>query len=274
MSLKLVLPILAVILLVSGCSNDDSTLDPAITDSPIVFIDMELSHYFVDTDTLNVVAGTDKSPDDIVTIPLKVTIRMQRNAIGGSGATLRCVVTPDGQRDPVAEKVITGLTTGVHAFDVDLTLRRGDVGDYSVEVIGEEAGNVHTATALANLRVTYGTKSPQILDVSAPDTLTLQGQPITFDISVLVDDPNGQADIKNVLMYSYWPDGRPASGNPFTLLDNGQSSSGDAVAGDGWFSIRVQLPVTTQLGEWDFQFRAVDYSNTISNVVIHKLIVR
>ena len=49
---------------------------------------------------------------------------------------------------------------------------------------------------------------------------------------------------------------------------------GDAVAGDGWYSLRVELPPTAQRGEYDFEFRAVDFSNTTSNVVIHNMVVR
>ncbi len=220
-------------------------------------------------------SGSDKSPDDIVTIPLRVSIRMQRNATGGGGALLRCTVTPDGQRQPIVEETIQGAESGLHTFTIDLELRRGDVGDYTVEVTGEETGETDPAVALANMRVVYGNNPPVIVEVTAPDTVTVQAQPVPVDLSVHVVDPSGPKDIKRVFFNSYRPDGSPSQGNPFTMYDDGNVLlHGDAVAGDGWYSLRVTLPPTTTRGEYDFEFRAIDYSNTTSNVVIHKMIVR
>lgn len=272
MSLKRFLPLM-VVLLLSGCSDDDSTLDPALNDTPIVFTDLELSEYLVDTDTLDVQAGKDKSPDDAVSIPLRVQLQVRRPASSLEDVQLRCTVRQDGARSPIAERSIADPTDGLQAFDFDIDLNRGDVGDYRVEVTGEDAAGTVVARAFATLRVIYGSNPPVLVELNAPDSVQLQAQTVTFDMSVLVEDESGLADIKQVIFNSFRPDKTPASGNPFILRDQGVASQGDAVAGDGWYSIRVQLPSDAQKGEYEFQFRAVDYSNATSNVIIHKLIV-
>jgi hypothetical protein len=271
MSLKRFLPLM-VVLLLSGCSDDDSTLDPALNDTPIVFTDLELSAFLVDTDTLDVKAGQDKSPDDPVTIPLRVRVQVQRPA-PAEDVLLRCTVTQDGSRTPVAENSISNVADGLQSFAFAIALSRGDVGDYRVEVTGEDAAGTVSARAFATLRVVYGSNPPALQELSAPDSVQLQAQQVTFDMSVLVQDESGPADIKQVFFNSFLPDKTPSSGNPFILRDQGVASQGDAVAGDGWYSIRVQLPPTAQKGEYEFQFRAVDFSNATSNVIIHKLIV-
>ena len=272
MSLKHGVLSLVIILLAASCSEDDSTVDPALTDNPIVFSDLQLSHFLVDTDTLNVVPGEDKSPDDPVTIPLRVDVRMTRPDAPEEPAAIRCAVRPEGGSQPVAEMTVSDAVSGVYSFDFSLNLARGDVGDYTVEVTAD--GEAAVSSALAKLRVINGANPPEILEVRAPDTLELQSQTVVFDMSIHVVDGSGQQDIKQVFFNSYRPDGTPSSGNPFTMADDGNVSQGDMVAGDGWYSIRVQLPPTAQKGEYDFQFRAVDYSNLTSKVVIHKIFVR
>ncbi len=272
MSLKHGVLSLVIVLLAASCSEDDSTIDPALTDNPIVFSDLHLSHFLVDTDTLNVVPGEDKSPDDPVTIPLRVDVRMTRPTAPDEPAVIRCTVRPEGGRQVVAEETISDAVSGPYAFAFDLDLTRGDVGDYTVEVTAD--GEAAVSSALGKLRVISGANPPEIVEVRAPDTLELESQVVVFDMSVNVVDASGQQDIKQVFFNSYRPDGSPSSGNPFSMADDGNTSQGDMVAGDGWYSIRVQLPPTAQKGEYDFQFRAVDYSNLTSKVVIHNIIVR
>ncbi|MDT8325097.1 MAG: hypothetical protein RRA94_13380 [Bacteroidota bacterium] len=272
MSLKRILPLM-IVLLLTGCSDDESTLDPALNDTPIVFTGLELSEFLVDTDTLDVKAGQDKSPDDPVTIPLRVFVQVQRPSAVAGDVRLRCTVRQDGARTPVAESSIDVVAEGQQRFDFDIELSRGDVGDYRVEVTGEDASGTVSARAFATLRVVYGSRPPELLELNAPDSVRLQAQAITFDMSVLVNDDSGPADIKQVFFNSFLPDRTPSTGNPFILRDQGVASQGDMVAGDGWYSIRVQVPPGAQKGEYEFQFRAVDFSNATSNVLIHKLII-
>jgi hypothetical protein len=197
---------------------------------------------------------------------------VSRPVLADVPTTIRCTVRPEGRQQAVAERSLTNVVAGRQEFDFDLDLKRGDVGDYRIEVFAD--GEAAVSTAVAKLRVMYGNNPPEIVEVNAPDTLELQSQTLVFDMSIRVTDASGPADIKQVFFNSYRPDGSPASGNPFIMRDDGLPSSGDAEAGDGWYSIRVQLPSDAQKGEYDFQFRAVDYSNITSKLVIHNLIIR
>ncbi|MCB2206549.1 hypothetical protein KQI65_17535 [bacterium] len=273
MSLKRFLPLLLVLTLAAGCSEDDSTLDPTLTDPPIVFTDLELSDFLVDTDTVDVIPNQDKSPDDPVTIPLHVGVQVRRPTATGEAVSLRCTVTQNGSITPVFTSSIDNPAEGLQAFDFDLELSRGDVGDYRVEISGLDANGAEAASAFATLRVIYGSNPPELVDIHAPDSVQLEADTTTLDVSVLVQDASGLKDIKQVVLSSFLPDKSAANGNPFILWDQGVAAQGDEVAGDGWYSRRFILPPTAQKGEYEFQIRAVDYSNAVSNVIIHKIIV-
>ncbi len=273
MSLKRFLPLMVLLLLFSACSEDDSTLDPALNDTPIVFSGLELSDFLVDTDTVNVIPGQDKSPDDQVSIPLRVSVDVRRPSSTETNVRLRCTVRQDGAREVIAERIIENASEGVQTFTFALELSRGDVGDYRVEVTGEDTEGTVSARSFATLRVIYGSKPPELLDLVAPDSIKLALQDITFDMSVHVVDESGPQDIKQVFFNSFKPDKSPSTGNPFALRDQGVASQGDAVPGDGWYSARLRLPPDTPKGEYEFQFRAVDFSNAVSNVLIHKIVV-
>ena len=89
------------------------------------------------------------------------------------------------------------------------------------------------AVALGSMRVIYGNNPPVITEISAPDTVTIQAQSVTIDLSVHVEDPSGLKDINRVFFNTYRPDGSPAQGNPFTMYDDGSLIvHGDAVAVD------------------------------------------
>ena len=273
MRFSAVLPLIVFVLLLAACSDDESTLDPTLNDTPIVFTGMELSDFIVDTDTISVGVGQDKSPDDPVTIPLRVSVSVQRPDGSNDAVALRCTVTQDGAYEPVAERSLGQVTSGTHEFAFDLNLNRGDVGDYRVEVSGVDASGATAASAFAKLRVIYGSNPHVLVDLRAPDSVRVPAQTTTMDLSVLVEDKSGLGDIKTVFFNSFLPDGRPSTGNPFVMRDQGVASNGDEVAGDGWYSIRVSIPSTATKGEYEFQFRAVDYSNATSNVIIHNIIL-
>lgn len=117
---------------------------------------------------------------------------------------------------------------------------------------------------------------PVISNLVAPAELTLSTlDVVTATMTVEVDDPQGLADIQFVYFNSTKPDGKPATGNPFYLNDDGnQPVSGDKVKGDGIYSITINLPPGTTMGEYTFVFEAIDFSNAKSNQITHKLTVK
>jgi hypothetical protein len=262
----------AAVLLMAACSDDSTVVDSTLNESAILLTDLQLSHYTVDTDTVDVKAGQTKSADDPVVIPFTLRVRVSGATRVGS---LRYEIRLDGKTPLLASGVLQPASqSDVWEAAVRFDRKRGDVGDYRIDVFGWDDTGHGANTANAKLRVLFGSRPPEIRSINAPDTVDLQPETVVFTMSAEVYDPSGQADIRQVFFNSFLPDGRPSSGNPFTMRDDGQPGSGDAVAGDGLYSIKVQMPPDTPKGEYRFEFRALDYSSLSSNVVIHKLTVR
>jgi hypothetical protein len=151
-------------------------------------------------------------------------------------------------------------------------IKRGDVGDYRVEVTGVAGQESMVNSAVSKFTVVYGTKPPVLLSVSAPDTLVLSStETQVFSVSVAVTDSSGLADIRMVFFNSYLPSNAASSGNPFMLYDDG--TPGDVTAGDGIYTLTIQLTPAAAKGRYRFEFQAVDYSGLSSNILKHNIYV-
>ncbi len=267
--------LLAVVIAV-GCSDDSAVVDSNPKYSHILLTDMQLSPYVVDTDTLNVQPGKDKTADDPVTVPIHVAVNVSEPlGAGGAVGTLRYEVRLDGKSSVLASGDLLQSANPLEwVADIAFDRKRGDVGDYRVDVFGTDEWGTELNNGVSKFRVFYGSKPPVIVEVNAPDTVTLQLQTQVLTLTAKVVDESGPADIKTAYFNSFLPDGRPANGNPFRLYDDGSPLHGDVAAGDSIYSTKVEMPPDTPKGEYRFEFRALDYSNLSSNVVIHKLIVR
>ncbi len=116
---------------------------------------------------------------------------------------------------------------------------------------------------------------PEIVSISVPDTVS-RSQTGPFVITCTVTDPNGLGDIARVYFNSYFPDGTPSSGNPFLMRDDGkkdQNGLGDAVAGDGVYSLTIAIGNTSALGTYRFEFQTEDKSGQKSEIVVHRITV-
>jgi len=78
-----------------------------------------------------------------------------------------------------------------------------------------------------------------------------------------VADSNGLNDIDQVYFITTKPD-NTSSGTPFFMYDDGGAvirdgvTSGDIVAGDGIYSLTIQVPETADRGAWLFTFFVID----------------
>ncbi len=275
---KKLLILICATFLAAGCSDDSAVVDSNPIYSHILLTDMELSVYALDTDTIDVVPGNPKSPDDPITVPIKLTVNVSEPlGAGGSVSTLRYEIRLDGKTAVLQGGDLRQSSTAPRTWEADIEFarNRGDVGDYRVDVFGKDEWGTDLNSGVSKFRLTYGTRAPEIVTVNAPDTVDLQLQTILILITAEVRDESGLADIKQVYFKSFLPDGRPGNdGNPIYLVDDGTPGSGDLTPGDGLYSVKVQMLSGTPKGEYRFEFRALDYSNLSSNVVIHKLFVR
>ncbi|MFA3783058.1 hypothetical protein ABRY23_08350 [Melioribacteraceae bacterium 4301-Me] len=94
---------------------------------------------------------------------------------------------------------------------------------------------------------------------------------VNFIFSIEAYDQNGLNDIKYVYFKLYRPDGSlvdPNNGLGFFLMnDKGDPNYGDAAANDGIFSFQNSFSSNAPIGQWKFEFQAVDWEGNLSNIV-------
>jgi len=148
-------------------------------------------------------------------------------------------------------------------------------GEFRFVFQAKDKGNLLSNTIGHRLTVKVN-DSPVISNVIAPDTVKinpLQNTPILITVDVM--DSQGLSDIDYVRFRSFLPDGQEANNSPIQLFDDGNTeSSGDAVAGDGTYSIIINLPPSgVTPGDFKFVFEAKDKSGALSNTIEHILTV-
>lgn len=112
---------------------------------------------------------------------------------------------------------------------------------------------------------------PVVVNLSAPDTAYIGQQTTVIKLTIDASDANGPSDIELVYFNSFIPpNGNPSSSNPFKMYDDG--TNGDDVAGDGKFTLLVQLPATgVTKGVYRWEFQARDRGKKQSNVIVHNI---
>jgi hypothetical protein len=113
---------------------------------------------------------------------------------------------------------------------------------------------------------------PIVFDLQAPTTISRNAKPDTHLISVRATDPNIPCDgIARVFFNTYKPNNELSSGSPFAMRDDGQQ--GDAVAGDGRYSLVIQITPLNATGNYRFEFQAEDKKGARSEKLIHIIMV-
>jgi hypothetical protein len=259
-----------------GCEQEDGgTLD--VTGTPPVLTNGYLSPDTVNIDTVTPsqslysittaarVRATDADGD--LTI---VTVRiLKRNS---SNILVEIPLNDKGENgDSVAsDEVFSG--------SLEFQIPRSDAGPYRIEFLANDANsdvsNLFGATFLATR-----TNSPPTLDTTslvAPDSVTRpQSGSLLVFMSIAAADSDGLGDVRSVFFINL----ASQTQTPQFLLDDGGVpqeggvASGDILAGDGVFSIIIQVPSTVPLGVYPFSFRAVDTFGDSSAAFIHELTV-
>jgi len=170
----------------------------------------------------------------------------------------------------------------VYSLKIDSSFAAGRRGLYTLvfsaaDEFGSESNVIQNEIQIEN-------EAPFISDLSAPSSIDLpKGQQIvTALITLKVNDSQSLTDIDSVYFLSIKPDGSPANGNPFIMLDNGIPfdinnfvvARGDEVANDGTFSITILLDRTNDVGVYEFTFWARDKVGQRSNSVTHNIEVK
>jgi hypothetical protein len=255
-----------------SCTKESGIIDPPLYETSAIITGVRLSEYLIDSDTLSLVPGRDRYPDD----PVKLIIGIEVSIHSRNGTLPQSVsstLSLDDATQALSTTPLKKINDTTYSVVLQQQIARGDVGDYKVAVDGIDAEGRTMNSGVAKFRVFYGATPDTLSDLIMVDTLTLPlpGDSTIIPIQILVTDHGGKKNVKRVFFNMYLPDGSPSSANPLDMYDDGGSIhplDGDAIAGDGIYSLKIVLPSTAKKGKYRLEFHAVNYSNLPSNVII------
>ena len=149
-------------------------------------------------------------------------------------------------------------------------------GIYNLEYVKFSAEGMGQKIASKSFLYDNGQQNypPEISNLVMPTSVE-RGE--DFVIHLTVTDPNGLANLQQVLFKLTRPDGTVSMNGTsqyFPMYDNGDTvGSGDEVRGDGNFSLKNSFGTTAPLGTWTFEFRAIDKAGAISNIITNSMVV-
>lgn len=284
-----------------SCEYEKSgTIDPNFS-APYLFT-VTLSH-----DSLNLDSPSpgiiDSLGDNKYQISISVTGKGYHNPSSPVTGGILKIFKPDTS----APFMKTNLPTQVLLSDtisftklISFILKRSDIGYLRLSFLLQTSSGLTSNIQEKGLLITRKNTPPRIEKISMPDSVTVGGIPSkdsSFLITANIFDSDGINDIDKVYFYSLKPDSTLARcGDSFTMEDDGSEKdlnppynvkSGDLIAGDGIFSLKVQLltyslntrcppPDTlwTQRGTYTFTFHAVDKSGVLSDSVSQTIEVK
>jgi hypothetical protein len=160
--------------------------------------------------------------------------------------------------------------TALYSFFGSLTEIARIPGNYAFRFQAKDRRGFSSPPRVAVVRVEAHNDPPVLDEPSVPDTVSrFQTEP--YFLSIRVGDPQGLADIKRVYFNTTKPDGKPSSGNPFSMFDDG--TNGDLVAGDGVYSLSITITSQNALGVYRFEFFAEDLSGEKAGPVSRSIVV-
>jgi hypothetical protein len=268
-NLYIVLCALIISILFSSCEKkDDSVIDPNLK-SPI------LTNPFKSKDTVFTV-----STAPVINFSAAVTVNPND---GGDIKSVTCkIYSPDNKLLFSAAMSDDGILPdtsagdGRYACTVNITnISCLLVGQYSVQFIAENTSGLLSNQINSSVNVVLtNNKAPVVSGLFAPDSIAIpvSGSNIST-LSIFALDSNGYCDIRRVFFNSFRPDSSITGGSPFQMYDDGNiPEHGDSVAGDGRFSLIIQITSTqTTVGWYTFKYQAEDNSGLLSNQYIGRI---
>lgn len=265
--------------ILSSCEKKDSSVIDSIGSAPKLSAS-SLSISTINTDTINI--GPTRNPDDVLPISVNAftivvsggvtpvsSVQFIARDEKGSNVLATGTLADDG--NPPDSQINDSLYSGKVTFQI----LRSTVGVFPVELFAQDAAGFRSNSSILSVRIVRLNRAPVLSDLVAPDTVKLSSGDQLLQLRVTAKDSDGVADIRRVSFNSFKPDGSPSSQNPFQMFDDGQTggTSGDILAGDQIYSLKILLPAITEPGIYRFEFQALDLSNVGSNVIIHQILI-
>ncbi len=157
---------------------------------------------------------------------------------------------------------------GRFAIRDDLGQTFQSTGEYTLRFQAKDRAGFKSRPITGIVSVIRTNEPPVLSNPGAPNQVSLD-EIVLIRITIQVSDPQGPGDIKRVYFNSFKPDGTASSGNPFLMFDDG--TQGDIDAGDGTYSLMIQITAQNALGVYRFDFYAEDLAGLISDVIHHEI---
>jgi hypothetical protein len=260
---------LVLLALAGGCEEQNlGPLDPA--GSPPFIRSFRVTPDSVSLNTLTPSGGQ-------YAINLQCTAEVTDPDGPSTPGTVTADVLAPGGTEPVATLALSTDSTRGNVSSlsgaIHFSVTKSAIGVYRVVLHATDNQSLSSNSVDRRLMIWRTNAPPALSSLVAPDTLILPtGGTVTIPMSVTATDSNGLSDVAEVFFRSL------DSSDPTTkymLYDNGNASNGDATAGDGKFSIIIQLTDGPNVRRtFRFAFQAIDASADTSAILLHSLTVR
>ncbi|MBL7978250.1 MAG: hypothetical protein JNN12_07895 [Bacteroidetes Order II. Incertae sedis bacterium] len=199
-----------------------------------------------------------------VRIPLVLQTTVTDADNTGIEAVSYGIYAPGQSVTPILKGTLTG-NAGQYTATANLLIAKGAVGVYSIRVQAIDRDGLVSNMAFGSFAYAAAGSPPVLASIEMPATIKrpTAGQATNKVVIVAtVSDPDGLSNIERVVL-------RTQSGAELPLLDDGQKTglSGDETAGDGKFTLIIQVNSSNALGINTFDFQAFDRTGLTSNVI-------
>jgi hypothetical protein len=269
--------ILVVVMVFSNCENTDlGTIDPS--GKPPFLDEGLIQPTSINIDSLSPVGG-------VYTFTAIVRARATDPDGSANLANVRVHLFQPGESEPVDELTLhddgiapdSSSSDGLYTAEVPISLLRSQAGSYVLQIQAYDREGFLSNVLLLTVKADRRNSPPYLLPSSlvAPDTV-VRGVDTQVFMSIAAADSDGISDIQEVYLRNL----DSPSQTKFGMFDDGGAiqqggiTSGDLLAGDGIFSIIIQIPPSISPGTFRFAFQASDTFRDTSDVFVHNLVIR
>lgn len=149
-------------------------------------------------------------------------------------------------------------------------------GAYTIKYFVMDKSNSAKQVAIGTFNYDNGQNNiaPVISDVIIdPDTAVVTTSQVILT-SVKAFDENGLSDIEKVYFVVYRPNGTTNGIQNLMFDDGNESLHGDKIAGDGIYSLLIQITSSNTKGTYRFEFAARDRGGKLSNIINHSVLIQ
>jgi hypothetical protein len=272
--------IVTLVVLSSGCELPESTavidtrIPPTIIEASITPDNFDMGKVTSGGTTVDVtVKGYVNTTDDN---GLDDISAVQYSVYSPAGKVIASGVLQDGGSFPDAS-----ANDGKYNSNITLSLPKDIIGKYTVQFASVDKDGYTSTTFNLPFSIIYSLNHPPTVNnFTVPDTVTVPSSGTSFiETIVRANDTEGLSDIASVSMsivrpadssivavYGLFDDGGKFNVPPFGI------TSGDSIAGDGYFTLLIPVPSTTFKNiERQFNVFATDQSGATSNLLSKKV---